>query len=334
MKTMGMSALLACVLLLGSLAEARVVTVQDTLDYTDTFNGNYFWDPDVILDHSPFFRTSLEDWDWTHDMQSMVPADANGIQSATVSILAWDVDTEEGEIDIVYANGIKLGTLKGMAPGEERTWTTTVFNLPAKVLQELWTSRKVTIFLDIDWDTVGDRVTLRNSTLSVNYTVPGGTAGGAGPDPNAALHRCWSPVLSGHFYTIKEKDKDKLIHDNPFVWKYDGIASHVFGAPVSPNLKPVYRFWSSQSNAYFYTISEQDKDKLIREQTRGWTYEGVAFYAYPDGRQPTGAKPVYCFWSDKLSKYFYTISEPEKQLLVTKYAQLWLLQGVAWYAYE
>ncbi len=199
MKTIRMPALLACVLLLGGLAEARTVTVQDTLDYTDIFNGNYFWDPDVILDHSPFFRTSLEDWDWTHDMQSVVPADANGIQSASLSILAWDVDTEEGEIDIVYANGIKLGTLKGMAPGEERTWTTTVFNLPAKVLQELWTSRKVTIFLDIDWDTVGDRVTLRNSILSVNYTVPGGSAGARDPirtPPCIAAGRPCCPVTS------------------------------------------------------------------------------------------------------------------------------------------
>ena len=90
------------------------------------------------------------------------------------------MDTEEGEIDIIYANGMKLGTLQGMAPGEERTWTTTVFNLPPQVLQELWTNREVTIFLDIDRDIVGDRVDIGNSILTVNYTTPGG-GGGAGP---------------------------------------------------------------------------------------------------------------------------------------------------------
>jgi hypothetical protein len=328
MKTTRVLGLLACVLLLSGPADARVVTVRDTLDYTHDGDVLFFLPPNVIMDHPPFYRMSLEDWDWVHSMKDKVPADANGIQSATLSVYAWDVDGEEGEVDIIYANGVRLGTLEGMPPGQERVWTTTVFSLPAGVLQELWRDGQVTIFMDIDHDVVGDRVAIGSSTLTVNYT---GTGQGV-VEPNVAVYRFWSPVLSGHFYTISEDEKNNLIAQYPDVWTYEGVAYHTFGAPLNGNLKPVYRFWSGQ--AHFYTISEDEKNNLIAQYAYVWTYEGIAFYAYPEGLQPSDAKPVYRFWSPRLSKHFYTISEQEKQNIVDQFSYTWTLEGVAWYAYE
>jgi hypothetical protein len=334
MKTIRASALLACVLLLGGLAEAGVVTVTDTLDYTDNLIGPYyFWDTVTTLDHSPFYRTSLEDWDWTHNVKGLVPPDANGIQSATLSILAWDVDAEEGEVDIVYGNGVKLGTLQGMPAGDDRTWTTTVLNLPPQVLQELWTDREVTIFLDIDRETIGDRVTIRNSILSVNYTTPGGGGGGQPADPNATVYRFWSAQLGTHFYTISEEERDFLIANFGYVWTFEGVAYHLFGAALNADIKPIYRFWSSQLGTHFYTISEEEKDFLAANFWYIWTLEGVAFYAYPEGHQPEGTKPVYRFWSASLGRHVYTLRDDEKQVLLGL-PNIWTLEGVAWYAYE
>jgi len=327
MRTIRVLGLLACVLLFSSLAEARVVTVRDTLDYTDNVgNGYFFLPPDVTMDHSPYFRMSLEDWDWTHVVKGMVPADANGIQSASLTITAWDVDTEEGEVDIIYANGVRLGTLQGMAPGQERVWTTTVFNLPPSLLQELWRDGEITIFMDIDHDVVGDRVDIGTSTLAVNYTAPGAEA-----QPDVAVYRFWSPVLSGHFYTISEQERDVLISQWPDVWTYEGGAYLAFSTAANTSLRPIYRFWSGHS--HFYTISEQERDVLIRDFPAVWTYEGVAFYAYPEGLQPDNGKPVYRFWSASLSKHFYTISEDEKQTIIDQYSYVWQLEGVAWYAH-
>jgi hypothetical protein len=330
MKRIRVLGLLVCVLLFSSLVDAGVVTVRDMLDYTDNVHGYYFLPPDVTMDHSPFFRTSLEDWDWTHMMGGLVPADANGIRSATLSIAAWDVDTEEGEIDEIYANGVKLGQLVGMAPGEERVWTTTVFNLPSSVLQELWRDGKVTIFIDIDRDIVGDRVDIGSSLLTVNYT----TSGGAVAQPDVAVYRFWSPVKSGHFYTISEQERDMLIRDFPSIWTYEGVAYHTFSSAAEAALKPVYRFWSGDLGVHFYTISEQEKDVVIRDYSYTWTFEGIAFYAYPPGQQPAGALPVYRFWSQVGSRHFYTISEQEKQMIVDQYAYYWGLEGIAWYAYQ
>jgi len=339
MKTIRVLGLAACVLLLCGVASARVVTVRSVVDYHDnnepeniTWNewgdpeGYFFWPPGITLDHSPYYRLSLEDWTWKHRLAGVVPADANAIQSATLTIVAWDVDSTEAEDDIMYANDRRLGLLEGI----EREWSTTSFTLPADIFPEILRDKELNVFIDIDHSPNGHRVTLRSSTLDITCTVPGE----APPEPNATIYRFWSPVLSGHFYTIKETEKDMLIQQYPDVWTFEGPVYRVFGAANDAGLKPVYRFWSEPLSSHFYTISEVERDYLINNYAYAWTYEGPVFYAYPDGQQPYGTKPVYRFWSATLSKHFYTISEAEKKAVEEQYANIWYLEGIAWYAYE
>ena len=353
MKLARLIVLAACVLVGAGAANAGVVSVTQTRDYTfDAGNDWFFWPPTTIVDHAPWHRHSWEDWGWTHNLGASVPADATDIVGANLSILAWGVDDTEGEVDIVSIDGVPVGTLQGSSnglpvppvppeayqtPGQPNTlatrWSVTVFTLSPAALQTLLVTDKLDVFLNIDAPVNGDRVTIRSSTLTVNYATPGG-GGGAATEPNVAVYRFWSPVLSGHFYTTSEQEKDSLIRDYPIVWTYEGVAYHAFGAATSPSLKPIYRFWSNQLGSHFYTISEAEKDALVRDYPSVWTCEGVAFYAYPEGQQPTGAKPVYRFWSNILGRHFYTINEQEKQTLVDQYSYAWTLEGVAWYAYE
>lgn len=158
--------IVVCVLLLGGVANAITEVVDQTLDYTDVW---FFPAPDAILDHSPYYRGSWEDAEWTHDMTSLVPADAVGIQSATLSIDAWDVDGVEGEVDIVSANGVDLGALSDTGG---RFWGSSQFSLPSTLLNELWLDGQLDVFVDIDAENTGQRVTLGSSTLSVTYIIP------------------------------------------------------------------------------------------------------------------------------------------------------------------
>ena len=64
------------------------------------------------------------------------------------------------------------------------------------------------------------------------------------------------------------------------------------------------------------------------------TYEGPVFYAYPEGSQPVGSKPVYRFWSDVQTAHYYTISETEKGQIIAEQAGIWTFEGIAWYAYD
>lgn len=99
-------------------------------------------------------------------------------------------------------------------------------------------------------------------------------------------------------------------------------------------LAPVYRFWSDTLGAHFYTIDEAEKDALIRECANTWTFECIAFYAYPPEQAPVGSKPVYRFWSPPLGRHFYTINEAERQTLIDASADAWTPEGIAWYAFD
>jgi hypothetical protein len=148
------------------------------------------------------------------------------------------------------------------------------------------------------------------------------------------VHRFWSPVLERHFYTISEAEKEMLISEFKHVWSYEGVVYHAFATGTDPDTRPVYRFWSDRLSSHFYTLNESEKNWLIAEYSHIWTFEGVAFYAYPTGGQPVTARPVYRFWSPAKGAHFYTISETERDSLRTNYSSVWTDEGVAWYANE
>lgn len=333
MKVVQILALIAFVLLFVNAANAGVSTIRQTLDYTSNgdFDEPWFLPADTIADHSPWHRGMWEDWGWMHDVRDRVPSDARSLRSATVTINAWDVDAndpEGPEIDVIYANEVRLGTLEGT---DGRTWKTTTFELPEEVLDELWRDGQVYIFMDIDEerDMVGHRVTLDYATLTVEYNVSG-----KGTPSELAVHRFYSEALSTFFYTADESEKDKLIDDASDAWTYQGVAFHVPPADSEPNSAPVYRFWSPVLRTHFYTISEKERDKLIETFDSRWTYEGVTFWAFPREQQIPGTIPLYRFWSPTIQRHFYTTSEEQKEEIIRENSDVWVYEQIAWYIYR
>lgn len=148
------------------------------------------------------------------------------------------------------------------------------------------------------------------------------------------VYRFRSLVTGKHLFTASESEKDKLVNRDFQLWEYEGIVYYVYKRAITTQLKPVYRFWSAKLASHLYTISESEKDNLIdRYTTDVWAYEGIAFYAYPEGSQPEGAKPVYRFWSDRLGGHFYTIDEAERDLYRANTAT-WAFEGIVWYAFD
>ncbi len=148
---------------------------------------------------------------------------------------------------------------------------------------------------------------------------------------NSNLYRFWSKKNKSHFYTANEKEKNYIIaHYDDYVWKYEGVANDVFTTQV-PNSTPVYRFWSKKNKGHFYTASEEEKNYVINHYDDYiWKYEGIAYYAYPT--QQPNTKPIYRFWSKKNKHHFYTASEEEKNLVISKYDDyVWKYEGMAWY---
>ncbi|MGE5293503.1 MAG: hypothetical protein ACM3VT_01610 [Solirubrobacterales bacterium] len=97
------------------------------------------------------------------------------------------------------------------------------------------------------------------------------------------VYRFWSPVLSGHFYTVDEAERDRLIDEYPDVWTFEGTAFYAY--PASQPLvstSPVYRFWSPVLSGHFYTMDEAERNMLVDQYPAIWTEEGIAWYAYAD----------------------------------------------------
>jgi hypothetical protein len=149
------------------------------------------------------------------------------------------------------------------------------------------------------------------------------------------VFRFWSPVLSRHFYTVSDLERRRLIRDYGDVWVYEeGAGFETFVDDSNPDTRPVHRFWAPEHGTYFYTIDEQEKNRLIDEHSDVWVYEGVVFYAHPEGLQPSLAKPVFRFWSPLAATHFYTIDEAERDKLIDEFPYAWIYEGIAWYSYE
>jgi hypothetical protein len=369
MKTLRILGWAVGLLVLAGPAGAQIRTVVQTMDYHNnvTFVIPPFFasplDPEVHLDSSPYYRTNIEDWNWTHNLTAVRPAAALGIQAATLTITAWDVGSlAEGEDHVIYIGGdtyysdvfnawlydrtgVQLGVLKSFyeanvtvpwpSTGQRADYATrfsrTTFNIPEAALDTLWNDNELTFWIDIDQsDPNGNKVTLIDSTLAVEYIIPSPPAG------TLPVYRFWSPTLPGipHFYTIDEAEKQYVVDNYPNDWTYEGVAYNAL--PVDTNnidARPVYRFWSAPLGGHFYTMDETEKNYVMETLSDWWTFEGAVFAAFPESNHPDDTYPVHRFWSESLGHHFYTMDEAEKQYVIEHYPDVWTYEGVAWYAY-
>jgi len=98
----------------------------------------------------------------------------------------------------------------------------------------------------------------------------------------APVHRFWSKPLSSHFYTIDESEVDRIIHDYPDVWTYEGIKFFAYPTDSRPaGTIPAHRFWSNSLKTHRYTTNDRERFELTYADNAVWRYEGVAWHAYP-----------------------------------------------------
>ncbi len=152
--------------------------------------------------------------------------------------------------------------------------------------------------------------------------------GNGGPGVTA-VYRFWSPDQWRHSYTADKRERDHLVLHHSREWAYEGPVFYVF-AEQQPGTTGVHGFQSPLPGIRFYTISEREKEKLIRDLAGGWIYRGVLFYVYPQ-RQDENLRPVYRLWSTRLGYHFYCADTAEKEKIIN--ADGWIDEGVVWYAY-
>ena len=98
-----------------------------------------------------------------------------------------------------------------------------------------------------------------------------------------AVHRFWSNRLGGHFYTASESEKNEVLQRYPDTWQYEGQA-YCAVDQNHPDAIPMYRFWSNQKQAHFYTADTTERDHVIATWPTIWAYEGPVYFV--KGIQP------------------------------------------------
>jgi hypothetical protein len=148
-----------------------------------------------------------------------------------------------------------------------------------------------------------------------------------------SVYRFWSPKNQHHFYTANYMEAVNVMLNYPDdIWTYEGIAYKATPAgSCAAGETPVYRFWSDKNSSHFFTNNPAEKDSIIANYpTNIWRFEGEAFCA--KSTASAGYKPVYRFWSDKLSGHFFTTNAAERDSIIANYpTNVWRYEGVAYY---
>ena len=97
--------------------------------------------------------------------------------------------------------------------------------------------------------------------------------------PGQNVYRFYSEMLKVHMYTLDENEKNELMKYPVNMWRYEGIA-FCSETSITPNVKPVYRFYSDLLRSPHYTVDENEKTELMKYPVNMWRYEGIAYYAF------------------------------------------------------
>lgn len=109
------------------------------------------------------------------------------------------------------------------------------------------------------------------------YMVAPAAASGLGP-----VYRFYNRILGVHFYTNSETEKANVIANLSGTYTYEGVAWYAppAGSAVSGTVD-VYRFYRRSVGTHLYTASAAERDNIIANLGQYYTYEGVAYKAWP-----------------------------------------------------
>ena len=90
----------------------------------------------------------------------------------------------------------------------------------------------------------------------------------------------------------------------------------------------VYRFYNKNTGTHFYTASPQEKEDVQSRYSKVFNYEGVS-YAFDDGSLLL-TQSLYRFYNTQTDTHFYTASDTERDMVISKWGNVFKYEGVAY----
>ncbi|HEX9092614.1 MAG TPA: hypothetical protein VF902_01400 [Coriobacteriia bacterium] len=123
----------------------------------------------------------------------------------------------------------------------------------------------------------------------------------------------WSyPAHANIVITVANQPTWNLYTYTPYypqisVWT---IYNNFFGDPQTPpRLRPMYRFYNKRTGAFFFTVSEAERWRVIKSRNPDLRFQGVGFSI--DTSSTANSSPLYRLYNKLGQRYYYTASLSE-----------------------
>lgn len=129
---------------------------------------------------------------------------------------------------------------------------------------------------------VAERDAARINNPALTYEAPVymvSPSGGTGLTP---VYRFYNRFLGVHFYTNSEAEKANVLANLSGTYTYEGVAWYAppAGSTIAATVD-VFRFFRLGVGTHLYTASVAERDNIIANLGQYYTYEGVAYKAWP-----------------------------------------------------
>ena len=139
-----------------------------------------------------------------------------------------------------------------------------------------------------------------------------------------------------------DSDIDKIEFRDSTVETKNGSYWGEYSSFTDTSELPIYRFFNTKSNAYFYTVNSNEKNAVLenssvsKDNLNEWSYvfQGASFEAAHS--YPSSAVPLFRFYNTKTSYHFFTRDPNEAETIKAKSASgEWSFnyEGVAYQVY-
>lgn len=127
---------------------------------------------------------------------------------------------------------------------------------------------------------VSERNTIRQNMPTYLYEGSAFTVRSSSDTGLSPVFRFYNRRTGTHFYTISASERD-LVMTYP-TYSYEGIAWYArsVSSPAAGTIA-IYRFYLPSQGTHFYTASASERDSVIANLSHIYTYEGVAYRAWP-----------------------------------------------------
>ncbi len=145
---------------------------------------------------------------------------------------------------------------------------------------------------------------------------------------NMPVYRFYNKKNGSHFYTASEAEKNTVLSTLTGTYAFDGVAYYI-NTSNPANDDPLFRFYNKKNGSHFYTAAPEERDRVIRDLSAIYLYDGPAYDVCAVSAAPTGSASVYRFFNTRNGSHFYTASEAEKNSVLSTLSGTYSLDGVA-----